>query len=57
MYGHNEEDYVIPFSDLSNYDMITENEPVRTIILDRLDKNDFNAFLRDYRRETGLETD
>ena len=39
MYDRNEEDHVMPFSDLSNFDLIMENEPVRTVILDRLDNN------------------
>ena len=34
-----------------------ENEPVRTVILDRLDNNGFHTFLRDYRRETGMDTE
>ena len=57
MYDRNEEDHVMPFSDLSNFELIMENEPVRTVILDRLDNNGFHTFLRDYRRETGMETD
>ena len=48
MYNRNEEDLVMPFSDLSNFDLIMENEPVRTVILDRLDNNGFHTFLRDH---------
>ena len=57
MYDRNEEDHVMPFSDLSNLDLIMKNEPVRTVILDRLDNNGFHTFLRNYRHETGMETD
>ena len=57
MYDRNEKDHVMPFSDLSNFDLIIENEPVRTVILDRLDNNGFHTFLRHCRRETGMETD
>ena len=57
MYDRNEDNHVMSFSDLSNFDVIMENEPVRMIILDRLDNNGLHTFLRDYRRETGMDTD
>ena len=54
MYDRDEEDHVTPFSDLWNFDLIMENGPVRTVILDRLSNNGFHTFLRDYLRETGM---
>ena len=57
IYDRNEENHVEPFSALSNFDVIMENEPVRAVILDRLDNNGFHTFLRDYRCETGMDTD
>ena len=56
MYDRNEEDHVMPFSDLSNSDMIMEDEPIRTVILDRLDNNGFHIFLRDYRLGANMKT-
>ena len=56
MYGRNEADHVMPFSDLSHSELMV-NEPVWMVILDKQDDNDFHAFLRDYRRKAGMATD
>ena len=45
MYDRNEEDNVMSFSDLSNFDLIMEKDPVRTVILDRIDNNAFIHFI------------
>ena len=45
----------MPFASLSNFELLLENEPTRNVILEKLENNGFNTFLREYRNETDTE--
>ena len=45
----------MPFASLSNFELLLENEPTRNVVLEKLENNGFNTFLREYRNETDTE--
>ena len=47
---------VMPFANISNFELALEIESVRTAMQNKLANNGFNEFLRDYHKDLNLNT-
>ena len=45
----------MPFASLSNFGLLLENEPTRNVVLEKLENNGLNIFLRENRNKRDTE--